>query len=185
MKEKFRDIIKYMTNHVINHIPSYTVRYAWYRRVLGWYIGPGATILLGLHVQMAGLRRDSDQKVRIGKNSVINYNCLAHVTGGLVIGENVSISPGVWLVSGGHDINDPEHNSIYRTIVINDYAFIGMRATVLGGVTIGEGAVIMAGAMVTRDVPPYAIVGGVPAKVVGQRELRNPSYTLNFRPFMG
>lgn len=178
----FRDIIKYMTNHIINHIPSYTIRYAWYRNVLGWKIGPKASILMGLHVQQAGLR---SSKVAIGKNSVINYQCLVHVTGGLVIGENVSISPGAWLVSGSHDINDPEHRSIYRPIVIGDYAWIGMRATVLGGVTIGEGAVVMAGAMVTRDVLSYTIVGGVPAKVVGQRELRNPSYTLNFHPFMG
>src|SRR5262249_4626548 len=179
-----RDTIKYLTNHLINHLPSYTLRNAWYRHVLGWEIGPKTPILLGLHVQMAGLP-SSGQKVRIGKHCVINYQCLAHVTGGLVIGDNVSISPGAWLVTGSHDINDPLHRSIYKPIVIGDYAWIGMRATVLGGVTIGEGAVVMAGAMVTRDVPPYAIVGGVPAKVIGQRELRDPSYTLDFHPFLG
>lgn len=184
MIDVIRDILKYITNHIINHIPSYTIRYLWYRKVLGWYIAPKATILLGLHVQMAGLR-SSGRKVRIGTDTVINYGCLVHVTGGLVIGEHVSISPGVWLVSGSHDINDPEHNSIYRPIVIEDYAWIGMRSTVLGGVTIGKGAVVMAGAMVTRDVPPFAIAGGVPAKVVGQRELLNPAYSLNFHPFMG
>ena len=184
MKQAIKYAIKYATNHIINHIPSYTIRYAWYRKVLGWCIGPNVTILLGLHVQMAGLR-SSGQKVRIGKNTVINYNCLVHVTGGLVIGENVSISPGAWLVSGSHDINDPNHESIYRPIVIGDYAFIGMRATVLGGVTIGEGAVVMAGAMVTRDVPPFTVVGGVPAKFIAQRELRNPSYQLDFHPLFG
>jgi len=184
MKDVIRDLIKYLTNHIISHIPSYTIRYTWYRKVLGWTIGPNASILLGLHVQMAGLH-SSGQKVRIGKNSVINYDCLVHVTGGLVIGENVSISPGVWLVSGSHDMNDPNHESIYRPIVIGDYAWIGMRSTVLGGVTIGEGAVVMAGAMVTRDVPPYAVVGGVPAKFITQRELRNPSYQLDFHPLFG
>lgn len=184
MKQVMSDAIKYLTNHFINHIPSYTIRYAWYRKVLGWYIGPNATILLGLHVQMAGVR-SSGQKVRIGKNSVINYNCLVHITGGLVIGENVSISPGVWLVSGSHDINDPDHKSLYRPIVIGDYAFIGMRSTVLGGVTIGEGAVVMAGAVVTCDVPPYAVVGGVPAKLIKERELQDPSYQLDFHPLFG
>ncbi len=57
-----------------------------------------------------------------------------------------------------------------------------MRATILGGVTIGEGAVVMAGAMVTRDVLPYAVAGGVPARVVGNRELCDPSYSFDFQP---
>jgi acetyltransferase-like isoleucine patch superfamily enzyme len=185
MRDAFRDFIKYLTNHVISHIPSYTIRYAWYRKVLGWHIDPQATILMGLRVQLAGLRGQG-RTVSIGKGSVINYDCLVHVTGGLVIGENVSVSPGVWLVSGSHDVNDPEHKSVYEPIAIGDYAFIGMRATVLGGVTIGEGAVVMAGAMVTRDVAPYAIVGGVPARVVGERQLRNPTYSLtHFRPLFG
>lgn len=185
MRDIVRDFIKYLTNYLICYIPSYTIRYAWYRRVLGWYIGPGATLMLGLYVQTAGLRRRSDQKVRIGSHSIINYKCLVHVTGGLIIGENVSISPGVWLLSGSHDINDPEHSSIYLPIVIEDYAWIGARATVLGGITIGRGAVVMAGAMVTRDVAPFTIVGGVPAKVIGERKLRDPAYTLDFHPFMG
>ncbi len=173
--------IKYLTNHVINHIPSYTLRYAWYRKVLGWRIGPKASILLGQHVQMAGVRT-SGRKVVIGKGTVINYGCLLYTTGGIVIGDQVSISAGVWLVTGTHDINHPQFIDSYKPIVIGNYAWIGMRATILGGVTIGEGAVVMAGAMVTRDVTPFAVVGGVPAKVVGNRELCDPSYSLDFRP---
>src|SRR5262249_44051849 len=114
-----RDTIKYLTNHVINRIPSYRLRYAWYRHVLGWHIGSKTTILLGLHVQMSGIR-SSGRKVHIGKHCVLNYQCLLHVTGGLEIGDNVSIAPGAWLVTGSHDINDPLHRSIYRPIVIGD-----------------------------------------------------------------
>ena len=102
-----------------------------------------------------------------------------------MIGENVSISPGTWLVTGTHDINDPNFAVFFKPIVIGNYVWIGVRATILCGVTIGEGAIVMAGAMVTGDVPPYTVVGGVPAKVVGQRELHNPQYTLDFHPFLG
>ncbi|MBA2284002.1 MAG: acyltransferase [Ktedonobacteraceae bacterium] len=181
MRQFLAATIKYLTNHAINHIPSYTIRHGWYRKVLGWQIMPRATILMGQHVQMSGVR-SSGRKVSIGAGTVINHGCLLYTTGGLIIGKNVSISAGAWLVTGSHDSNDPHFPDIYKPIVIGDYAWIGIRATILSGVTIGEGAIVMAGAVVTRDVPPYAIVGGVPAKVVRQRELQSPSYTLDFRP---
>src|SRR2546421_6949070 len=162
MKRVFGALIKYMTNHFINHLPSYTLRHAWYRHVLGWYIGPKAAILMGQHVQMAGVRT-SGKKVFIGKRTVINQGCLLYTTGVLVIGENVSISAGVWLVTGTHDMNDPSFPDSYRPITIGDYVWIGMRATILGGVTIGEGAVVMAGAGVTHGVPPFPVGGRVSA----------------------
>jgi acetyltransferase-like isoleucine patch superfamily enzyme len=174
-------LIKYMTNHVIAHIPSHKVRLAWYHRVLGWQIGPRATLLLGQRVQFGGLR-SGGMKVSIGNGTVINEGCFLYTTGGLIIGENVSISAGAWLVTGTHDMNDPHFPDDYRPIVIESHAWIGVRATVLAGVTIGEGAVVMAGAIVTRDVPPYAVVGGVPARVVSQRKLQNASYELDFSP---
>ena len=179
MRELLSAMIKYATNHIISHIPSYTIRYAWYHRILGWQISPNAAIFMGQHVQMSKIR---NQKVSIGKNTVINWDCMLYTTGGLIIGENVSISAGVWLVTGTHDINHPQFIDTYKPIVIKNYVWIGMRATILAGVTIGEGAVVMAGAMVTHDVPPYAVVGGVPARVISQRELTNPFYSLNYLP---
>jgi acetyltransferase-like isoleucine patch superfamily enzyme len=181
VKQIFTAAIKYITNHVIGHIPSHIIRRAWYRRVLGWRIGPKATILMGQHIQMAGIR-SSGMKVSIGRGTVINHGCLLYTTGGLLIGENVSISSGVWLVTGTHDMNDPLFPDSYKPIIIGNHAWLGMRATILAGVTIGEGAVVMAGAVVTRDVPPYAVVGGVPAKLVTQRKLNNPAYELDFCP---
>jgi acetyltransferase-like isoleucine patch superfamily enzyme len=172
-------LIKYMTNHLIAHIPFHSIRLAWYRRVLGWQIGPHATLLLGQHVQLGGIR---NTKVSIGKGTVINEGCFLYTTGGLIIGENVSISAGAWMVTGTHDMNDPQFPDDYQPIVIEDHAWIGVRAILLAGITIGEGAVVMAGAVVTRDVPPYAVVGGVPARVVSQRKLQNASYELNFSP---
>ncbi len=171
-------LIRYTTNHIISHIPSYALRRAWYRHILGWTIGPDVFILMGQYVQMAGAR-SSGRKVSIGKGTIINYGCLLYTTGGLTIGEGVSISAGTWLVTGSHDINDPQFTAFYKPIVIGNHVWIGMRATILAGVTIGEGAIVMAGAMVTHDVPPYTIVGGVPAKVVKQREKQDFSYPLH------
>jgi acetyltransferase-like isoleucine patch superfamily enzyme len=181
MKRILAATIKYATNHIISHIPSYKIRRAWYRDVLGWCIGPNVAIFMGQYVQMAGVRSTA-QSVSIAKNTTINRNCMLYTTGGLVIGENVSISAGVWLITGTHDMNHPQFADIYKPIVICDYAWIGMRATILGGVTIGEGAVVMAGAVVTHDVPPFAVVGGVPARVIRQRELQQLTYSLNYRP---
>lgn len=174
-------LIKYMTNHIIAHIPSHKVRLAWYRRVLGWQIGPRVVLLLGQRIQLGGIR-SGGTKVSIGTGTVINEDCFLYTTGGLIIGENVSISAGVWLVTGTHDMNDPQFPDDYRPIVIENHAWIGVRATLLAGITIGEGAVVMAGAVVTRDVPPYAVVGGVPARVVSQRKLQDAAYELNFSP---
>jgi acetyltransferase-like isoleucine patch superfamily enzyme len=174
-------LAKYITNHVISHLPSYTLRHAWYRHILGWRIGERAAILMGQHVQMGGVVSGRG-KVSIGRGTVVNWDCMLYTTGGLVIGENVSIGAGVWLVTGTHDMNDPQFVDAYKPIVIEDYVWIGMRATILAGVTIGKGAVIMAGAVVTRDVPPYAVVGGVPAKVIMQRSLQEPAYAIDFHP---
>jgi maltose O-acetyltransferase len=130
---------------------------------------------------MAGLRA-SGSLVSIGEGTVINHGCLLYTTGGLHIGRQVSISSGVWLVTGSHDLNARGFRAFFQPITIGDYAWLGSRATILAGVTVGEGAVVMAGAVVTRDVPPYAIVGGVPARQVGERTLTDPSYDLAFRP---
>ncbi len=181
MKRFLPALISYLTNHVICALPSYSLRHAWYHGVLGWQIGPGAAILMGQFVQMGGLR-SSRKRVLIGKGAVINRGCFLYTTGGLVIGDHVSISPGVWLITGSHDINAPQFPDFYQPIVIDRYVWIGVRATILGGVRVGEGAVVMAGAVVTRDVPPYAVVGGVPARVIRSRELREPAYSLDFHP---
>ena len=173
--------IKYATNYIIAYVPSHTIRLAWYRRVLGWDIGHGVSILMGPYIQMTGIRT-SGRRVSIGNGAVINQKCLIYTSGGLVIGSNVSISAEVALITGTHDINDPGFPSDYRPIVIDDYAWIGTRAMILQGVTIGQGAVVMAGAVVTKDVEPFAVVGGVPAKPITERTLRNPSYHLIERP---
>src|SRR5438105_5992696 len=103
MKTMLAAAIKYATNHVIAHIPSHTVRLAWYRHVLGWRSGPGASSLMGQHVQMAGVR-SSGMKGCIGNGSVINQGCHLYTTRALVIAENVSICAGAWLLTGRREM---------------------------------------------------------------------------------
>ncbi len=173
--------IAYATNHVIRGVPSYTIRHAWYRHMLGWYLGPNVAILMGQHIQSRNIRRDG-KKVSIGAGTVIDHDCLLSTEGGLIIGEHVRISPSVWLITLCHDVNDPHFAETYQPIVIDDYAWIGARAIILGGVTIGRGAIVQVGALVTRDVEPNRVVAGVPATVVGMRKLANQSHSLNVHP---
>lgn len=181
MKQLLNAAVKYLTNHVIAVLPVHAVRLMWYRRVLGWHIGPRVCIMLGQEVQFNKFRT-RDTTVSIGARTIINHGCQLYATGGLVIGRNVSISAGTWLITGTHDINDPSFADVYAPIRIDDYVWIGSRATILAGVTIGKGAVVMAGAVVTRDVAPYTIVGGAPAQVKGERQLRALTYAQNYRP---
>jgi acetyltransferase-like isoleucine patch superfamily enzyme len=181
MRRVLGAFIRYATNHIISHVPFFALRHAWYRHMLGWQIGPKVAIYLGQEVYMSGLRTSS-KRVSIGQGTTINPGCFLYTTGGITIGDQVSISRGVWLVTGSHDMNHPRFPDSYMPIAIGNYVWIGVRATILAGVTIGEGAVVMAGAVVTRDVPPYAVVGGVPARVVAQRQLQNPSYEMDWRP---
>ena len=84
--------------------------------------------------------------------------------GGITIGNNVNISSFTIMLGGWHDLDDPTFAAELRPMVIEDYAWIATRATIMAGVRIGRGAVVAAGAVVTRDVPPYAVMAGVPAK---------------------
>jgi acetyltransferase-like isoleucine patch superfamily enzyme len=122
--------------------------------------------------------------VHIGSHTVINRGVLLDGRTGLSIGDNVSVSEGVAIFSLEHDPNAPDFASRGTAVSIGDRAFIGARAILLPSVTVCEGAVVAAGAVVTRDVAPYTIVGGVPARLIGERR-RDLVYTLDYRKFLG
>lgn len=174
-------LIAYMTNHVIAHIPFYAMRHLWYRWVVGMEIGHNASILMGCFCYFYRPFYKSREKLRIGDNSIINRDCTLDARGGIIIGSNVSISPEVMLITSEHLKNDPDFGIRDQPIVIEDYVWIGSRATVLPGVTIGKGAIVAAGAMVIRDAPPFSVVGGVPARPIGKRS-HDLRYQLGFRP---
>ena len=115
----------------------------------------------------------------IGANSIIGNDAMLDARNGITIGDNVSLSMGVWIWTMEHDPQDPHYRAKGGPVVIEDYAWVSCRVVILPNVTIGKGAVVAAGAVVTKDVPPYAIVAGVPAKVIGERT-KDLRYTLNF-----
>ena len=113
---------------------------------------------------------DCGRNIHIGKNVFINAGCKFQDQGGIYIEDGVLIGHNAVLATINH-MEDPEKRAgmIFQPIHIEKKVWLGANVTVLPGVTIGEGSVIAAGAVVTKDVPPYAIVGGVPAKVIKYR----------------
>src|SRR5829696_115701 len=104
---------------------------------------------------------------KIGKNVFINFDCVFLDLGGITIEDNVLIAPKVSLLSEGHPIDPYVRQSLVPGhIHIKKNAWIGAGATILPGVTIGENAVVAAGAVVSNDVPANTVVGGVPAKII-------------------
>jgi maltose O-acetyltransferase len=172
-------VLNYLTNYVVSHVPSFRLRHAWYRRVLGIDLGRGAAVYMGCYVWFYGpgqLRRDG---LTIGACSRINRNCTLDTRGSLRIGENVSVSPEVTILTAFHPVDDPAFRVVGRPVTIEDHAWIGTRATILPGVTLGRGCVVAAGAVVTRDVAPLDIVAGVPARPVGTRPEEATHYVLD------
>ena len=112
--------------------------------------------------------------IQTGPRCTINPFSLLQGNGGITIGEDVLIASHVSIISANHQFRKRDENirtqgETAKGIVIEDDVWIATHATILDGVTIGRGAVVAASALVNRDVPPYSIVAGVPAKVVGER----------------
>lgn len=147
-------------------IPSHHIRDFLYRHIWLVDLAPKAIIYWGAEI------RGSEQ-LHIGEGSIIGDKAILDARrGGIFIGKNVNFGTAVHLWTGQHDYNDPYFRSMPAKrgpIKIGDRAWIGPNATILHSVTIGEGAVVAAGAVVTKDVEPYTLVGGVPAKKIGER----------------
>jgi acetyltransferase-like isoleucine patch superfamily enzyme len=162
----------YLTNYVVSRIPSFTVRHVWYQRYLGLKLGDEARIHLNCFLWHYGPGQMRRVGARIGERTWVTRRCCLDLRGGLEIGTDVSISPEVMILTSAHDPHHPEFELTLAPVVIEDHAWIGSRATIMPGVRISRGAVVAAGAVVTRDVDALTVVGGVPARPIG---VRNPS----------
>jgi len=157
--------------HLISlHIPIYTIRKSIFK-LAGVKIGSGSTIHMGC-------KFFQPKNVKIGEDTIIGDRAFLDGRDKLIIGNHVDIASEVMIYNSEHDLNDPEFSAISEPVEICDYVFVGPRVIILPGVKIGNGAVVGAGAVVTRDVDSYDIVGGIPARKIGERKLKNLDYKL-------
>ena len=141
----------------------------------GIQIGEGTIVMHHAELHVYNFRGLPQSGIRIGRESLIGEFCVIRGTGGVAIGDRVYLSPMVHIYSNSHVFDDPETCFIDQGITtqgvtIEDECWIGAMAAILDGVTVGHNSVVAAGSVVTRDVPPYSLVAGVPARVV--RDLR-------------
>lgn len=139
-------------------------------RCLGAKIGKKVGLYRGFEIR-------SPWKLEIGNSTLIGHNALLDARKGLIIGSNVNLSNDVMIWTLHHDYNSEFFDTIGDRVVIEDYCWICSRAVILPGVKIGYGAVVAAGSVVTKDVQPYTVVGGIPAKVISVRN-KKLSYNL-------
>lgn len=156
--------------HLVGCIPCHCCRRFFYR-IAGIKIGKGSAI----HMKA---RFYDPRNISVGEDSIIGEGVVLDGRDLLTIGNHVDIASEVMIYNSEHDINSETFSATLAPVKIEDYVFIGPRAIILAGVTVGLGAVVGAGAIVIKDVPPYAIVGGVPAKIIGERRNKDLHYRL-------
>jgi putative colanic acid biosynthesis acetyltransferase WcaF len=165
----------YVLNHVVNRIPLVGARMRAYAALGVQFDDLDRTnISLGVEMWAGG-------NLSIGRGSTIGQRCYIDARGGIRVEPDVSISREVCVLTAEHEPDSPDFEAALAPVRFGRRSWIATRAVVLPGVCIGEAAVVAAGAVVTGDVDPYTVVGGIPARVLGKR--REPlSYELDFRP---
>ena len=151
-------------------VPSHWFRLEVYR-LAGLKIGRGSTIHMWA-------RFYQPKGIAVGSDSIIGDHVFLDGRDSLKIGNHVDIASEVMIYNSEHDINSEDFHASNSPVEIGDYVFIGPRVIIMPGVKIGTGAVVAGGAVVTADIPEFAIVGGVPAKVIGERRNKKPNYKL-------
>jgi maltose O-acetyltransferase len=154
----------------VGHIPSHFIRNMKYK-FFGLKIGKGSTI----HMWASFF---DPRNITVGEDTIIGDHAFLDGRDKIKIGNHTDIASSVMIYNSEHDLSSPDFGAIQEAVEIGDYVFIGPRVTIMPGVKIGKGAVVAGGAVVTKDVEPFTIVGGVPAKLIGERKNKNPNYKL-------
>lgn len=159
--------------------------WSWFQFSVGWIPGRVGRVLRGqlyrLFMRCEGPMSISEwtdirhrSELRVGRRVSMAQGCVLICSGGLTIGSDVMMAPGVHIVTNGHvfdrtDIPMRAQGIFEKPVTIGDDVWLSANVIVLPGVTVGRGSVIAAGSIVTKDVPEYSIVGGVPARVIRSR----------------
>ena len=152
------------------YLPFHSLRKLIFR-LAGVKIGRKSTI----HI---GARFYQPKNVELGQGTIIGDHVTLDGREKLTIGNHVDIGSQVLIFNSQHDINSEYFDPIEKPVTIQDYCFIGPRSIILPGVTISKGAVVAAGAVVTKDVTAGSVVGGVPAREIKKRQLKKFNYRL-------
>ena len=156
--------------YLTGHIPSHLFRNFIYS-LCGIKIGQGSTIHMWA-------RYYNPRNIHIGSDTIIGDHAFLDGRDKLIIGSHVDIASEVRIYNSEHDVNSDDFHAINAPVEICDYVFIGPRVTIMPGVKLGKGAIIAGGAVVTKDVSEFTVVGGVPAKVIGERNNKDLHYRL-------
>lgn len=180
LKELFKKVLTRIFNYLLDFelmilrwvgfIPSHLVRRSIYR-VTGIKIGKGSTIHMWANFF-------KPWNIEIGRDSIIGDRAFLDGRDKIKIGNHVDIASSVMIYNSEHDLSSDDFKARCDPVEIEDYVFIGPRVTILPGIKIKKGAVVAAGAVVTKDVEAFDIVAGVPALKIGERKNKDPKYIL-------
>lgn len=155
---------------LVGFIPFHTIRNLIYQ-IVGLNLGKGSTLHMWANFF-------SLKKINIGEDTIIGNHVFLDGREEIKIGNHVDIASNVQIYNSQHDIDSEDFNAILKPVLIEDYVFIGPSVIILPGVKIGKGVVIAAGAVVSGDVPEMSVYGGVPAKKIRDRNVKNLNYKL-------
>ncbi len=163
LKRVIAALIYIFSNYIVANIPSWSIRKLLYR-CMGMEIGHGSRIYMKCIVRFPW-------RIVIGNNSVINENCYLDGRGGIIIGDNVSISFFSFLISASHDSSSGEFKGVSGNIIINDNAWIGANAIILQGTTVERACILAAGSTLKGHTEEGFIYAGIPAVKKRSRNL--------------
>jgi acetyltransferase-like isoleucine patch superfamily enzyme len=161
-----------INNLLYNLIPFFLLKNV-YLKLTRIEIGKGSFIHTKVRFTWIG-------RMTIGKDSTINFDCLLDNRYGIEIGDHVMVGHACKIYTVGHDVDSPTFAARGGKVIINNYAVILPNSLIMPNLKIGEGAVIYPGSVVVKDVEPYTIVGGNPARFIRRRFLDEPTYNLNY-----
>lgn len=155
---------------IVGYIPIHTIRKI-------FYLASGIDMPLNSTIHI-GANFFKPSNIKIGHDTIIGDHCFLDGRAPLTIGNHVGIASQVLIYNDEHNINSDNYENSFGPVEIGDYVFIGPRAIILPNIKIGKGAVVAAGAVVTKDIPDFEIWGGVPAKKINDRQNQKPNYKL-------